>query len=283
MANARWEDNDRRRYRHEEGDDRRYGSQRDEDDARDMRRSYGGYSGPHGGSYRDTDQGRDRGFGMQGEYGAERYRPYAEDRGRQGGYGEERYGGNYGNPSRYGDPSQMGDRGNEGERARGIKVDRYGGRPEYGSESDYGRQSGSGRYGQGGNPMSTGNDDRWERRAYDSQRQSGPHRGSGPKGYKRSDERIREDLCDALTDAPHLDASGIEVTVKDSEVTLSGTVPTRDDKREAENMAEFCSGVKNVQNNLKVEHKPSPMSAMGMGPSNQEGNTSKSQSTQPRH
>ena len=81
----------------------------------------------------------------------------------------------------------------------------------------------------------------------------GRHRGVGPKGYVRSDERIRELVCDDLMDDPWLDASGIEVTVKDGEVTLSGTVEDRDAKRWAEDVAEHTGGVKHVQNNLRVE------------------------------
>jgi hypothetical protein len=85
------------------------------------------------------------------------------------------------------------------------------------------------------------------------------HRGRGPKGYKRSDERIREDLSDRLTDDSWLDASDIEVRVKDSEVTLTGTVDSRSAKYRAEMIAESCSGVSEVQNNLRVtSHTDSP-------------------------
>jgi osmotically-inducible protein OsmY len=80
----------------------------------------------------------------------------------------------------------------------------------------------------------------------------GRYRGVGPKGYVRSDERIRELVCDDLMDDPWVDASGIEVTVKDGEVTLSGTVENRDAKRWAEDIAEHAGGVKHVQNNLRV-------------------------------
>ena len=55
----------------------------------------------------------------------------------------------------------------------------------------------------------------------------GPHYGKGPKGYKRSDERIREDINDRLTDDLYLDASDIEVTVSNAEATLSGTVESQ--------------------------------------------------------
>ena len=80
----------------------------------------------------------------------------------------------------------------------------------------------------------------------------GRYRGVGPKGYVRSDERIRELVCDDLMDDPWVDASGIEVAVKDGEVTLSGTVHDRDAKRWAEDAAEHVGGVKHVQNNLRV-------------------------------
>lgn len=78
-------------------------------------------------------------------------------------------------------------------------------------------------------------------------------RGRGPKGYRRSDERIREDVNDRLTDHAYLDASDIEVSVKDGEVTLSGQVFDRTDKRLAEDVAESVSGVRNVQNNLRTD------------------------------
>ena len=82
---------------------------------------------------------------------------------------------------------------------------------------------------------------------------SGPHRGRGPKGYKRSDERIHEDVCERLTEDPFIDASNVEVVVKDGEVTLTGTVSSRGLKRRAEDLAELASGVGHVQNNLRVE------------------------------
>ena len=82
---------------------------------------------------------------------------------------------------------------------------------------------------------------------------SGPHRGRGPKGYKRSDERIHEDVCERLTEDRFIDASNVEVVVKDGEVTLSGTVASRGLKRRAEDLAELASGVQHVQNNLRVE------------------------------
>lgn len=80
----------------------------------------------------------------------------------------------------------------------------------------------------------------------------GPHKGKGPKGYVRSDDRIREDVADCLTEDASLDASQIEVEVSGGEVTLTGTVVDRSGKRKAEELADEVSGVKHVQNNLRV-------------------------------
>ncbi len=77
------------------------------------------------------------------------------------------------------------------------------------------------------------------------------HRGRGPKSYVRSDERIREDVNDRLTEDVWIDASEIEVSVADGEVTLSGTVEDRRSKRRAEDLADDVTGVKHVQNNLR--------------------------------
>ena len=86
------------------------------------------------------------------------------------------------------------------------------------------------------------------RRQMDRQRE---FRGRGPKGYRRSDERIKEDVNDRLSEG-YLDASEIEVLVVNAEVTLTGTVNRREEKRLAEDIAESVSGVSNVENRLRV-------------------------------
>lgn len=85
-----------------------------------------------------------------------------------------------------------------------------------------------------------------------ARRREADHRGRGPKGYIRSDERIRDDVNDRLTEDWQLDASNISVTVESGEVTLNGTVAMRSAKRRAEDIVEDISGVKHVQNNLRV-------------------------------
>jgi hypothetical protein len=60
-----------------------------------------------------------------------------------------------------------------------------------------------------------------------------------------------------------VDASNIEVAVSSGEVTLAGTVDSRDAKRRAEDCADRVSGVRNVQNNLRVQQPTERSSAFG--------------------
>jgi osmotically-inducible protein OsmY len=99
-----------------------------------------------------------------------------------------------------------------------------------------------------------GDDEAERRRQMDEQRYGG-HRGRGPKNYTRSDDRIKEDINDRLTDHDYLDASDIDVDVNNGEVVLSGKVNSRREKRIAEDVVEDISGVKNVENRLRVEQQ----------------------------
>lgn len=76
--------------------------------------------------------------------------------------------------------------------------------------------------------------------------------GKGPKGYKRSDERITEEINQCLMDDHQIDASDIEVRVQNGEVSLTGTVSDRRCRREVEDLVESISGVCDVSNLLKV-------------------------------
>ncbi len=76
--------------------------------------------------------------------------------------------------------------------------------------------------------------------------------GRGPKGYRRSDERIQEEINDLLTEHDELDASDIEVTVRDGVATLTGSVESRQAKRLAGDLAEGSRGVRDVMNQIRV-------------------------------
>ena len=50
-----------------------------------------------------------------------------------------------------------------------------------------------------------------------------------------------------------VDAGEVDIKVERSEVTLSGTVENRHDKRRLEDLAEAVSGVQHVHNQLRIE------------------------------
>lgn len=214
----------------------------------------GGY-GPAYDRYRD-DQGQRGGDnrdqqGRSGRYGDDFGSEYAS-RGRS----EGRRDTGPGRPAQYGSGpySPYGDR--DGGEARGDGPTRAydfhdGGWRDYGRAPREDRSFGGGR---GGGAFSGGHNEIVEA-VTDGRRSTGEHHGRGPKDYRRSDDRIREDINDRLTDDGWLDATHIDVSVSEREVTLSGTVNDRAAKRRAEDIAERVSGVSDVQNNLRV--KPS--------------------------
>lgn len=238
-------------------------------------------------SYSDDDYGT--GYGEEGytNYARRNVQPYPQQ---QRGRGPERYGdtqrsfGSHdpdpyysGSVGRGGFGSGSGYRGESwgrgldddygrsyyGSRDPGYGGGGYGSR-EYGQRSyeadrrsDYGRggrgQEERGWWDRASDEVQSwfGDDDAERRRARDS-REDARHSGRGPKGYKRSDERIREDVSDRLTDDAFIDASEIDIEVSGSEVTLNGSVDSRMSRRRAEDIAERVSGVTHVQNNLRV-------------------------------
>ncbi len=76
-----------------------------------------------------------------------------------------------------------------------------------------------------------------------------------PKGYKRSDDRIKDDITERLMMYPDIDLSDVEILVKDGEVTLRGTIEDRNVKRIAEDVAESVFGIRDVLNELRVAPK----------------------------
>lgn len=78
------------------------------------------------------------------------------------------------------------------------------------------------------------------------------HYGKGPKNWKRNDDRIREDVCEALYQDYFVDASEIEVDAKDGCVSLTGRVETREEKREAERCIEWIPGIIDIINEIRV-------------------------------
>jgi osmotically-inducible protein OsmY len=82
-----------------------------------------------------------------------------------------------------------------------------------------------------------------------------------PAGYRHSDADIARELRECLADDVGLDSRGIEVGVKNGEVTLSGTVRHCADMKRAEAHACAIPGVIQVRNGLQPEEPlPSPAS-----------------------
>lgn len=104
---------------------------------------------------------------------------------------------------------------------------------------DFGRGEAPSAYGRGGRD--------WSGSGY-----PGGYRGTGPKDYERTDERIRDDVCERLTEHDAIDASNIDVRVTAGVVQLSGDVPERYMKHLAEDAVADAVGVKDVENTLRV-------------------------------
>jgi osmotically-inducible protein OsmY len=83
--------------------------------------------------------------------------------------------------------------------------------------------------------------------------EAGPHAGVGPRNYQRPDESILEDVMERLTRNSMLDATNIEVRVHDGEVTLTGTVDSRQMKRLADYEVNSVAGVKDVHNQIRLK------------------------------
>lgn len=83
----------------------------------------------------------------------------------------------------------------------------------------------------------------------------GPHAGKGPKGYRRSDATIIEDVVKQLTRHPEIDASDLQVVVDDATVTLTGSVEERRQKWMAEDVIEEVPGVRHIENRIRVARR----------------------------
>lgn len=205
----------------------------------------GGYGGGHwedrserwGSDYRG-DRGGFRSSG-HGDDREERWTDYRDDRGGfRAGYGDDR-------GERWGSGDRGFGRGYDERMGYGHGEVGYGPRGYH--EGSFAEPTSYPRGGYGGSS------EQRSERGSQGRRGSGPHRGKGPQGYQRSDERLREMICEALSEDDHIDASQIEVTVKNGEVTLGGHVDDRRTKREAEDCACGVSGVRDVQNQIRVK------------------------------
>lgn len=106
----------------------------------------------------------------------------------------------------------------------------------------------------GGRGDDMGGDNTWLRGERRDARDDadGPFGGRGPQGWRRTDARLREQVCEALSEDAALDASGLEVEAADGVVILRGDVPSDTDRRHAEQLARRTPGVREVKAELEV-------------------------------
>jgi hypothetical protein len=210
------------------------------------------------GAYRGREPERYRGESASSMYGRESERGYGYGRSPGGEFGGApgsyagrgatqggEYGGGYA-------PAYRGHGWESGGPYReygGFRSEPGYGRPGTGGfgYTSYGGTGGYGAFSPGGYSQTWAGTETRERR--------GLFRGRAPKGYMRSDERIREEVNERLMQDEDLDPSEIEVTVQKGEVTLKGTVRDRTEKHRAEDLAEDVLGVKDVHNQIRVQRE----------------------------
>ena len=93
----------------------------------------------------------------------------------------------------------------------------------------------------------------------------GPFRGYGPAEWVNLDTNIEEEINERLRMFGKLDASNIHVDVNHGEATLTGSVDSRKDKKQAEKIAESVGGISDVHNELVIENNMRPGRAGGTG------------------
>lgn len=81
----------------------------------------------------------------------------------------------------------------------------------------------------------------------------GPYTGRGPSNYRRSDDRIKDEVCQRLTRHGQIDARKIQIDVSEGVVTLRGSVGDRRMKRITEDTIESIPGVQDIHDELTVQ------------------------------
>lgn len=88
---------------------------------------------------------------------------------------------------------------------------------------------------------------------------------AGPRGYTRTDERIRDEICERLTFTSGIDVREVSIDVDKGKVTLGGTVQTRGQKYDIEDLADNTFGVTEVENNIRVQRQDVDAAVTGAG------------------
>jgi len=251
------------RERYETGNEHRYSPDFEDrsNEGRHFDDTSGGFEGDR--SYSAGGYPEEFGYRRESYPGRERDNSYRFSE--QAGRDQNRSGGYYSSSGRHGsqDPGSR-DFGHSGFRSEPHRQDPYRGEDVnrarggyHGSGSDYssGQRSSyaGGTYSpyaaQGDFARDFGNNEaQWQ-----SQQSQLSHRGRGPKGYERSDERLKELICERLTDDPAIDASEVTIEITNKVVKLTGSVDERRIKYLIEDVIEQTGGVRDIDNQLRVQ------------------------------
>lgn len=229
----------------------------------------GGY--PRRGSYGEDDSYREDRWGSRGGSFSRGYSDETYDEGRPWQWDDRRasqryqsqdrsqeYGGNRGRGSDTGGGYSPGGfaggySGYEGDfRQAGFDPGNH--RPGYSGYSGYGREASGEGHSDRGFPHRSGSGygSSYAATGTQSGRWSGGSAAHGPKGYIRSDERLKEDICERIMCDYRIDAREVSVDVHDGKVKLEGTVPQRGMKHALEDLVDDCPGVKDIDNQVRV-------------------------------
>ena len=246
---------DKNRDREQEFDRERGGHRLDYGRNREARGSEA-RSENEGGRYEGEREGRgnfpryeDRSRDYQDDYRRERGEwsggSHSADFGHRGDWGRQGSWGTYGNRPGY-------DRGEE--------------RAQYGGQNRGNNQYGQTRGQYGGQYEGQYGGGQWGGFYYGGLGgfgEQGRYAGRGPKNWQRSDDRIKEDVNERLTEHPQIDATEIDIQVRNGEVSVSGSVEDRRIKRMVEDLVEGVSGVKEVHNQLRANGASQQGAEMG--------------------
>ncbi len=213
-----------------------------------------------------SQQGRYRDYDRQtAQYGGGRSRD-TEYRPGGAGYGNQRYvseGSGYG--AGYSGGGQYGTSGGHDSAFAGEGSGRAN---AWGTTGGYGDRTADGGYGSRRSGGSYGTQGMMEQKSR-----------KGPKGYQRSDDRLREEVINILINQASFDLDDVEVDVSQGVVKLTGSVPDRQARYEAEELADGLWGVKDVTNNLKVGSERSRQYGSDRDSSDEQSNRSGSSAT----
>jgi len=259
---SRQEDGERRSWREESGVDRGYyAGQREWDRERDDRQGIREPLEDFSQRRVQSASGRERRGGQQGQWGSREYRQGGQPSG--AGFQVDEFGQpiqpehrGWQDSEREWFTGRQGGSGRDYDRSYGPTTSEHGLEGFGGREGFAGRESFSERQsGYRGGGLGSGWREGQQGSGSFGPQPPGRFTGRGPKGYRRSDERITEDVSEQLTQHPEIDASEIEVKVEGGEVTIMGTIDSRQTKRMVEDVVESVSGVKDLHNQLRVKQR----------------------------